>query len=206
MSHPNTLEDKDFIKQSYANGMSFRKIHVELKERGRMISPASIMRYLKREGIYIRTRKESRRLTWEQGRLKGSSRKGIQMTNRKWKPRECEGCKNPYVPRGQRQRWCSDCVPDNAARARASAYGITHPQLCKLLDIQAQRCAVCSSPLTENSVIDHDHATGQVRGVLCTSCNSGLGWLEKPGWVEAARAYLQSSNEWRLTWQSVKTT
>lgn len=38
--------------------------------------------------------------------------------------------------------------------------------------------------------IDHDHVTGRMRGVLYNGCNHGLGWLEKPGWVDAANRYL----------------
>jgi hypothetical protein len=37
-------------------------------------------------------------------------------------------------------------------------------------------CDLCGKQ-ADNLHIDHDHSTGQVRGVLCSSCNTGLGKL-----------------------------
>jgi hypothetical protein len=40
-------------------------------------------------------------------------------------------------------------------------------------------------------VVDHDHSTGKVRGLLCTSCNSAIGSLDDdPDLLEKAREYL----------------
>ncbi len=44
---------------------------------------------------------------------------------------------------------------------------------------QAGGCAICREPLTATRFMDHNHETGFVRGVLCGSCNTKLGWLEK---------------------------
>ena len=49
-----------------------------------------------------------------------------------------------------------------------------------LLAKQKGRCAICSRPITINdiAVLDHDHDTGAVRGVLHHSCNAVLGVIE----------------------------
>jgi hypothetical protein len=39
-------------------------------------------------------------------------------------------------------------------------------------------------------VVDHDHATGQVRGILCHPCNIKLPSVEDSGWMMLAFAYL----------------
>jgi hypothetical protein len=46
----------------------------------------------------------------------------------------------------------------------------------KLQDNQRYGCAICGSLFDE--VIDHDHITGKIRGLLCRSCNVGLGFFK----------------------------
>lgn len=44
---------------------------------------------------------------------------------------------------------------------------------------QGNKCALCQQPLAEaDSVLDHDHVTGECRGVLHRGCNSMLGKIE----------------------------
>ena len=75
----------------------------------------------------------------------------------------------------------------------------------QLLEKQAGVCKICNKPetrKTKNSdiaplVIDHDHATNKVRGLLCYKCNAGLGmFLDNINNLKAAIEYLQeASNE-----------
>ncbi len=50
----------------------------------------------------------------------------------------------------------------------------------EFVEAQAGICAICRLPMTEETGIhlDHDHASGFIRGALCTSCNTKLGWYE----------------------------
>ncbi|KKM94802.1 hypothetical protein LCGC14_1194640 [marine sediment metagenome] len=58
-------------------------------------------------------------------------------------------------------------------------YGISLEEYNKIITDQDNSCAVCNSvfKVDKKPVVDHDHITGKVRGLLCTSCNSGIGFL-----------------------------
>ena len=61
-------------------------------------------------------------------------------------------------------------------------YGITLKQYNEMLDKQLHACAICKEPeyqtlrgKAKQLSVDHDHKTGQVRGLLCQRCNTTLG-------------------------------
>jgi hypothetical protein len=59
---------------------------------------------------------------------------------------------------------------------RRKKYGITEAEYRELKRASKGRCAICNRKA--RLVIDHDHITGKVRGLLCDKCNGGLGCLD----------------------------
>jgi hypothetical protein len=60
----------------------------------------------------------------------------------------------------------------------------------RLIDKSGGRCAICEND-EKDLVIDHDHKTGKVRGLLCRQCNSGLGMFgDSMDILKAAILYL----------------
>ena len=89
---------------------------------------------------------------------------------------------------------------------RARLYGIAPADILGQHRRQGGRCAICDVAVTVSgrdiagSVVDHDHGTGAVRGLLCRSCNqlasaidrlSGAG-CDVPTVLERATAYVQT--------------
>lgn len=78
-------------------------------------------------------------------------------------------------------------------RHRAKLYGLTLSELRKMEQVQRGQCAICGSG--GNLHIDHDHATGAVRGMLCRSCNVGIGHLRDDiALVRSAVRYLRKTS------------
>jgi Recombination endonuclease VII len=59
------------------------------------------------------------------------------------------------------------------ARRIENGYGITAEAYWRLYAAQGGRCAVCqrANGKSKRLAVDHDHVTGRVRGLLCTTCN-----------------------------------
>lgn len=86
--------------------------------------------------------------------------------------------------------YCKDC---ERVRVRFShfqrTYGLTGEDHAALLAAQDGRCALCGLPDAEVMrngqpsalTVDHDHVTGEIRGLLCPSCNIWLCHYETPG-------------------------
>lgn len=75
------------------------------------------------------------------------------------------------------------------------AYGLTPADYDRILASQNNACAICESTDPQHWSgrfhVDHDHATGQVRGLLCHGCNTGLGsFRDNIGSLQAAVAYV----------------
>lgn len=69
----------------------------------------------------------------------------------------------------------------------AHRYGLTPEEYALLWQAQGGRCKICGRKLKLETAagaprtppLDHDHATGFIRGILCLRCNNRLGWYER---------------------------
>lgn len=84
-------------------------------------------------------------------------------------------------------------------------YKITLEEYDRLLHDQNGQCAICGSedPKREGDkrlLVDHDHSTGEVRGLLCHDCNMGIGrFNDDPELLMAAIRYLQQKQTERTS-------
>ena len=99
--------------------------------------------------------------------------------------RYCEECSTHCEEHKSQKLGCNKCRKAVANRDRGTdrykeiqgrsyrrrKYGLTDEQLDDVLAVE--ECEVCGS--SDRLVIDHNHATGEFRGVLCNGCNSALG-------------------------------
>lgn len=120
--------------------------------------------------------------------------------------------------RGNLRRQCRDCcnadtrarhaVPKNRQRhhdrMRKNTFGLSLEEYQGMLQSQGGVCAICGRPERRlardrsgprNLSVDHSHQTNAIRGLLCGSCNYGLGAFEDSiDFMERAIVYLKQHN------------
>lgn len=94
--------------------------------------------------------------------------------------------------------WHSYCKTHHLDRGRGKYYernyGVTAQQVQDMIEAQAGLCLICLRELDGKAHVDHDHETGEVRGVLCFDCNGGLGQFRDDAYLlERAAKYLQGT-------------
>lgn len=69
-------------------------------------------------------------------------------------------------------------------------YDLTSEEVRVMIEAQGGMCAICRRKAAEH--VDHDHVTGEVRGILCFTCNVGLGnFGDDIALMRAAADYLE---------------
>lgn len=72
----------------------------------------------------------------------------------------------------------ADIAANRGLKQRCGKYGLTVEQWMQMVIDQDSHCAICKTPRHPLKLfIDHDHEGGHVRGLLCSTCNTGLGFL-----------------------------
>lgn len=86
----------------------------------------------------------------------------------------------------------------NPFRARSVKYGIPE-EACREM-LAETHCQICKHEFENDpdKKVDHCHATGKVRGVLCSSCNIMLGLAEDDVSVLAAAIEYLKAHQWPL--------
>lgn len=83
-------------------------------------------------------------------------------------------------------------------RIESKYNGFTWEAWEAMFQAQGGQCAICSKKLARNkeTTVDHNHATGQVRGLLCHDCNLGLGkFQDSPKFLLSAYQYVARFSE-----------
>lgn len=112
------------------------------------------------------------------------------------------------------QSYCKPCKlsanksnpkrPETGRRQRLKRYyGITLEDFGRIQREQNDRCAICETHIDEAKVhnntfcVDHNHKTGEVRGLLCNFCNTALGKMQdNPKLLRAAADYLEDKGHY----------
>lgn len=107
----------------------------------------------------------------------------------------------PGRPKGTtKYRHRSDSDVAHLKARSAARLGLSLDDYDQLYAQQNGKCAICNLPESKilhgrvtNLSLDHCHLTGKVRGLLCYSCNTGIGKLkDDPNLLVAAAIYLES--------------
>lgn len=96
------------------------------------------------------------------------------------------------------QAYCPNCLYAWQIKRK---YGLAMDEYIAMLEIQGGGCSICGARqsqlwrevVRQPLLIDHDHETGKVRGLLCDHCNRGLGqFRDDPALLHKAAEYLEA--------------
>lgn len=122
-------------------------------------------------------------------------------------------------PNAPKSKYCKQCLSINQIRRNRlnpsrvklnnkktklkKLFGLSYDEYLHLKNTQNNLCLVCNMPesdidkrtmLPRELSVDHCHTTGKVRGLLCKTCNLGLGYFkDSPQLLERALLYIKRS-------------
>ena len=119
-----------------------------------------------------------------------------------FKEKQCKHCGNIFKPNAPSELYCSEFCRSYAVTENyyKRVYGLSIKEYLDIAERQSFVCAICGQenfPMKDCStgllVVDHDHITDEVRGLLCHNCNRALGLLKDNTEVlSSAINYLES--------------
>lgn len=104
--------------------------------------------------------------------------------------------------------YCKDCTKLvrkktdsklNKERAIKSRYGLTKIQLDLKFEKQNSSCGICKNKLDLNkrsTYIDHNHKTGETRDILCSKCNTVLGFVNED--IELLKEFIEYIKKYNI--------
>jgi len=148
----------------------------------RKTDPARYNAYSKKS----RMKHLARTLAKEQKR-RDANRDQLRIYQRTWRKKNAIKC------REANRKWREN----HAAEIKAKSYGVSSENLVEIRKTQNDCCPGCGlslSKLPQRRIhVDHDHATGKVRGILCNRCNAALGMVQdNPEVLKNLMGYLAS--------------
>ncbi len=111
---------------------------------------------------------------------------------------KCAHCEIEFTATNVQQIYCKRCQPEWWNKDRIRFYQLGAAEYNELLKIQNGECSICRillSSLSKRKInIDHDHVTGNVRGILCSRCNNLLSGLDDEKFFTNALFYVENAN------------
>lgn len=123
----------------------------------------------------------------------------VRKTHRPGKPvSQCTKCRVAYNKAYRAQNKEKVLEIERKSKLKMT-YGITPKQYDAMLIKQNSKCAICAAKKpggrTKMFFIDHCHNNGNIRGLLCMRCNTGLGlFLDNPKFLLSAVSYLKENS------------
>lgn len=110
---------------------------------------------------------------------------------------------NPESGRGAAIRWRLKNLDRVTSSNLTRHYGIGIAEYDRLFEKQSGQCAICKTDKPYSGGerggrlhVDHCHSTGKVRGLLCSSCNVGLGrFKDSAVLIRTAADYLEKNED-----------
>ena len=118
-----------------------------------------------------------------------------------FKPKKCRNCGKEFTPKAPSEHYCCEYCKKYGETDTyyKRVYGISVEEYLDLAEKQNFVCSLCGKPNFSMGVnhsgclvVDHDHKTGKVRGLLCHNCNRALGLLhDDPALIQRASEYVK---------------
>lgn len=120
--------------------------------------------------------REKRKVSWQAALLDPAKMAKIQASKQIYRTRHRKRLAD------KQREWVKNNPDKVREMALQAAYGVGLDAYNQKLNEQNGVCAICGGPdivAGRSLSVDHDHVTGQVRGLLCGRCNKGIGLLQE---------------------------